>query len=120
VEEEEREVEFIEDVEKREKRFKELVAKIYTEAEAISEIESPLSQAHHEYLFVVAVFTGKVFSFSSPGLQPMIATEEGKKLITTLLETNLKTMAEEADPVAQAREEAAIQRALQKELNDEK
>ncbi len=116
VEEEERSVEYIEDVAAREKRFKELVAKLYTEAEAICSLKSPLTDQCYNYLLVVAVPSAKIFSFSSPALKPMIATEHGRNLIGALLETNLKSMAEEADPEAAAREAAAVERAKQKEL----
>lgn len=114
---EEREIEFIADVAKREKRFKELVAKIYSESESICKLESPLTLKTYNYMFVVAVPTGKVFSFSTPELKPLAGTDHGRKLITTLLETNLKMLAEEADPDAKAREDAAIERAKQKEQN---
>jgi hypothetical protein len=119
VEEEERKVDFIGEVEVREKRFKTLVAHIYTEAEAICKLKSPLSDKCYNYLFVVAVHSGKIFPFSSPELKPLIATEHGRNLIGALLETNLKSMAEEADPEAAAREAAAIERAKQKMLRDE-
>jgi hypothetical protein len=113
VEEEVREVEFLEDVEAREKRFKELVAKIYTEAEAICKLTSPLTDKPYNYLFVVSV-NAKIFSFSSPELKPLIATEHGKKLISALLETRLKQLAEENDPEREAKEAAAIERAKQR------
>ena len=116
---EDREVAFIEDVETREKRFKELVAKIYTEAEAISKLVSPMTEKTYNYLFVVAVPSGKIFSFSSPELKPLIATQHGRDLISALLETNLKKMAQESDPVAHEREAAAIERAKQKMAAEE-
>ena len=115
---EDRPVEFIFDVEKREKRFKELVAKIYTEAEAICKLTSPLTDKPYNYLFVVSV-NAKIFSFSSPELKPLVATEHGKKLISALLETRLKELAAEGDPEREAKEAAAIERAKQKMLQDE-
>lgn len=126
---EERDLQFLVDVEAREKRFKvtarvlcvllltpaqELVARIYTEAESVCALVSPISERNYEYLFVVAVPTGRIFTFASTGLKPLVATEAGKGLITTMLETNLKLLAEEGDPDAPAREEAAIARAKAK------
>ena len=111
---EDSDVTFIEDVEAREKRFKELVAHIYTESEAISKLVSPLSEQTYHYMFVVAVASGKIFSFASEELKPMVLTDHGRKLISTLLETNLKQMAEESDPDAAAKEAAAIERAKAK------
>lgn len=116
---EDRHVEFLENVAAREKRFKELVAKIYTESEEICKMQSPLTDRGYNYLFVVAVSTGKIFSFASEELKPMVATDHGRKLISTLLETNLKEMAEESDPDAKAREEAAIARAKAKMAAEE-
>ena len=120
VQEEHHAVAFIENVDERERRFKELFANIYTDAEAISELKSPLSDRTYDYMFVVAVPSGKIFSFASEELKPLAMTDHGRKLISTLLETNLKLMAEEADPDAKIREEAAIQRAKQKELDENK
>ncbi len=60
-------------------------------------------------------FLPKIFPFATPGLKPMIATDHGRKLITTMLETNLKLQAEEGDPDAPIREAAAIQRAKERE-----
>jgi hypothetical protein len=118
VEEEERPVEFILDVEKREKRFKELVAEIYTESEEICKLTSPLTDKCYNYLFVVSV-NAKIFSFSSPELKPMIATEHGKRLISALLETRLKELAAEGDPEREAKDAAAVERAKQRMLQDQ-
>lgn len=104
----------LEDVEQRERHFKQTVAHIYAEAEGICKLVSPINEKTYEYLFVVAVPTGKIFPFATPGLRPLVATPEGQKLISTLLETNLKLLAEEGDPDAPRRQEAAVQRALQK------
>lgn len=114
VEEEERDVAFIVDVDAREKRFKQLLAHLYSESEAVCRLVSPLTDKTYEYLLVVAVPSAKIFTFATDGLKPVVATDEGKKLISTLLETNLKLLAEQGDPDAAAREEAAVKRALLK------
>ncbi len=113
-EEEDRDVAFIADVDAREKRFKELLAHMYGEAEAVCRLESPLTGKTYEYLLVVAVPSAKIFTFATEGLKPIVSTDQGKKLISTLLETNLKLLAEQGDPDAAAREEAAVKRALLK------
>lgn len=115
VEEEDRQVDFIQNVDQREKRFKELVAGIYAGAEDLAKLDSPLSGKNYEYFFVVAVVTGKIFTFSTPALKPIVGSEHGRKLISTLLETTLKQLAEEGDPEAARRELAAIERAKAKE-----
>ena len=117
-EKEERQVDFIVDVDAREKRFKELLVKIYNGSEEICKLESPLSEKSYNYVFLVALYTGKIFSFSTPALKPLVATEHGKQMISTLLETRLKQLAEEADPEAKAREDAAIRKAKEKEQNE--
>jgi hypothetical protein len=117
--EETRDVSFIEDVDAREKHFKKLLAHIHTESEAIGRLESPINERTYEYLLVVAVPTGKIFAFATPGLKPLVGTDEGKKLISTLLETNLKLMAEEGDPNAALREKEAVKRAQEKMKSDE-
>lgn len=108
-------LDYIVDVDEREKFFKARLAHLYTESEAICKLISPITETNYEYLLVVAVPSGKIFPFATPGLKPMVATDHGKKLISTLLETNLKRHAEEGDPEREAKDAAALARAKEKE-----
>jgi len=81
---------FIIDVTTREKVFKEQVALIMRECQDISVIKKPQRKA--EVLFLVSVRTGapsgKIISWATPKLEPLIKTEQGKKLIEAILFTS--------------------------------
>ncbi len=47
-------------VDERERRFKALVSRIFSEAEELCKLVSPINDKTYDYLFVVAVPTGKV------------------------------------------------------------
>jgi len=79
---------FIVDVDSREKVFKEQVAYIIKECQDISLLKKPLRKA--EVLFLVAVQSSasKIISWATPKLEPLIKTEQGKKLIEAVLITS--------------------------------
>jgi len=78
--------EFVTDVDKRELAFKEQTKLILAEAEAISVLRRP--QKKTEVLVLIATPAQKVVSWATPKLEPLIRTEHGQALLSSLLATN--------------------------------
>jgi len=76
-------VEYIEDDQSREKEFKTRFTQILNVCKAVSVTADPVRGA--EVLLLVATASGKMLSYATAKMQPMISTEQGKKLITALM-----------------------------------
>jgi len=75
----------IEEPQAREKAFKEQVAAILHEAQDISLLKRPAKGA--EVLVLIATPAQKVFSWATARLEPLIKTEQGRSLISSILQT---------------------------------
>ena len=89
---------YIEDRSERMDCFKALFTMLLTDVQKFAFYKMEPNYTQNEAMVIVVPPSGSILTRATKKLEPLVNTEEGKKMISIVLETNLKVLAKGLDP----------------------